>query len=77
MLIKKASIEYQRRASNVNLLAFHLGTTGTKLSKPFQYPVPKKLFTPAFIASSLLEIMENLDHDSGAEFLDWTRKPIG
>jgi NAD(P)-dependent dehydrogenase (short-subunit alcohol dehydrogenase family) len=77
MLIKTASIEYQRRASNVKLLAFHPGTTDTELSKPFQGPVPEgKLFTPDFVASSLLEIMGNLDRDSGAEFLDWAGKPV-
>ena len=77
MLIKTASIEYQRRASNVKLLAFHPGTTDTQLSKPFQGPVPKdKLFSPDFVASSLLDIMKDLDRESGAEFLDWAGKPV-
>lgn len=77
MLIKTASIEYQRRAPNVKLLAFHPGTTDTQLSKPFQANVPEgKLFTPKFVASSLLGIMENLDRESGAEFLDWAGESI-
>tara|TARA_R110002073_G_scaffold315016_1_gene487438 strand:+ start:252 stop:980 length:729 start_codon:yes stop_codon:yes gene_type:complete len=77
MLVQTAGIEYQRRASNVKLIAFHPGTTATQLSKPFQANVPQgKLFTPAFVAKSLLEIMENSDRDSGAEFLDWAGKPI-
>lgn len=77
MLIQTASIEYRRRASNVKLIAFHPGTTDTQLSKPFQASVPKdKLFTPEFVASSLLDIMENLDRDSGAEFIDWAGETI-
>jgi hypothetical protein len=77
MLIKTASIEYRRRAPNVKLIAFHPGTTDTQLSKPFQSNVPEgKLFTPNFVASSLVGIMENLDRESGAEFLDWAGTPI-
>lgn len=77
MLIKTASIEYRRRAENVKLIAFHPGTTDTQLSKPFQASVPEgKLFTPDFVARSLLKIMKNLDWDSTAEFLDWAGKPI-
>ena len=77
MLIKTASIEFWRRAPNVKLIAFHPGTTDTQLSKPFQTNVPKgKLFTPKFVASSLLEIMESLDRDGGAEFIDWQGEPI-
>ena len=77
MLIKTASIEYRRRAPNVKLIAFHPGTTDTQLSKPFQANVPEgKLFTPNFVASSLVGIMKNLNRESGAEFLDWAGKPI-
>jgi len=77
MLVKTASIEFGRRAPNVKLLAFHPGTTDTQLSKPFQGNVPEdKLFTPKFVASSLLKIMKNLDRESAAEFLDWAGKPI-
>ena len=77
MFIKTASIEYWRRAPNVKLIAFHPGTTDTQLSKPFQANVPEgKLFTPNFVASALLEIMESLDRDGCAEFLDWAGEPI-
>lgn len=77
MLTKTASIEYQRRAPNVKIIAFHPGTTDTQLSKPFQGNVPEgKLFTPKFVASSLLGIMESLDREGCAEFLDWAGKPI-
>lgn len=77
MLIKTASIEYQRRAPNVKLIAFHPGTTDTQLSRPFQGHVPEgKLFTPQFVASSLLGIMGNLDREGSAVFLDWAGEPI-
>ena len=77
MLIKTASIEYRRRAPNVKLLAFHPGTTDTQLSKPFQANVAAgKLFSPEFVASCLLGIMDNLDRDSGAEFIDWAGETI-
>jgi NAD(P)-dependent dehydrogenase (short-subunit alcohol dehydrogenase family) len=77
MLVKTASIELRRRAPNVKLLAFHPGTTDTQLSKPFQENVPKgKLFTPEFVAISLLENMKNLDREGYAEFLDWAGEPI-
>ncbi len=77
MLVKTASIELKRRAPNVRLMAFHPGTTDTALSKPFQANVPEgKLFTPEFVASSLLETMGKLEPGSSAEFLDWAGKPI-
>lgn len=77
MLIKTAGIELRRRAPNVKLIAFHPGTTDTDLSKPFQANVPEgKLFTPEFVADALLEIMESLDYDCGAEFLDWAGEPV-
>ena len=77
MLVMTAGIEYRRRAANVKLIAFHPGTTDTRLSKPFQGSVPKdKLFTPTFVANSLLGIMENLDRDSGVEFLDWAGRSV-
>ncbi len=77
MLLKTAGIEYQRRAGNVKIIAFHPGTTDTLLSRPFQSSVPDgKLFTPAFVADSLLRIMETLDRDRGVEFLDWAGKPV-
>lgn len=36
MALKTAAVEYQRRAKNIKLIAFHPGTTDTPLSKPFQ-----------------------------------------
>lgn len=82
MLIKTAAIEYARRAKNVRLIAFHPGTTDTKLSQPFQSNVAaEKLFTPEFVATQLLFLikplsLENHFSDNQAAFIDWQGKKI-
>ena len=77
MLLKTAAVEYARRNKNVKLISFHPGTTDTDLSKPFQSAVRgKKLFTPEFVASKLLEIMDTADVDGELSFLDWEGKKV-
>jgi hypothetical protein len=77
MLIKTAAIEFRRRAPNVKLIAFHPGTTDTKLSKPFQRSVPEgKLFTPDFVAGALLKLLKTLDPYNEEEFFDWNGQPV-
>ncbi len=77
MLLKTAAIEYQRRAPNVAMIAFHPGTTDTPLSRPYQQNVPaEKLLTPAFVAEKLLTILENLPAAETLRFLDWQGKKI-
>jgi len=77
MLLKSASIEYARRAKNVSLLAFHPGTTDTKLSRPFQASVPENnLFTPEFVASRLLHLLSSRNAESEFAFLDWQGRTI-
>ena len=77
MVLKNMAIEYARRAKNVKLIAFHPGTTDTSLSKPFQASVPsEKLFTPAFVASQLAGIMNNVDVDGQLSYLDWNGELI-
>ena len=77
MLIKTTAVEYARRLKRVKLIAFHPGTTDTPLSKPFQANVPQgKLFTPAFVASQLHQIMDHSEPDGEASYLDWQGKPI-
>lgn len=72
MALKTAAIEYQRRAPNVKLVAFHPGTTDTPLSEPFQANVAaQKLFTPAFVAQQLFGIIETLQPDGELSYLDW------
>lgn len=77
MLIKTASIEFRRRAPNVKIIAFHPGTTDTKLSKPFQRSVSEgKLFTPDFVAGALLKLLKKLEPCSEEEFFDWNGQRV-
>jgi NAD(P)-dependent dehydrogenase (short-subunit alcohol dehydrogenase family) len=77
MLIKSAAVELARRAKNIKIISFHPGTTNTALSKPFQKNVPKgKLFTSEFVASQLLDIVENTAVNGEASFIDWQGKII-
>lgn len=80
MMVKTAAVEYARRAKNVQLLAFHPGTTDTPLSKPFQANVPAdKLFTPNFVAEQLVTIVNQFSNQltppfnqtNPAQFIDW------
>lgn len=77
MLIKSAAVELARRAKKIKLIAFHPGTTDTSLSKPFQKNVPHgKLFTCEYVATQLLNIVENTPIDGEASYLDWQGKTI-
>jgi NAD(P)-dependent dehydrogenase (short-subunit alcohol dehydrogenase family) len=77
MLLKTAAIEFARRAKNVKLIAFQPGTTDTALSRPFQGSVKaEKLFTPAFVAERLADIMNGQDIDGELSFIDWENKNI-
>jgi len=77
MLLRTAAIELARRAPSVKLIAFHPGTTDTPLSRPFQRNVPPdKLFTPAFVAERLLNLMKTAHADGQLDYLDWDGKPI-
>lgn len=77
MLLKTAAIEYQRRAPNVSIIAFHPGTTDTPLSRPFQKNVPaEKLLTPEFVAEHLLAILDELPASDTLRFIDWQGENI-
>ncbi|MBM6551429.1 SDR family NAD(P)-dependent oxidoreductase [Marinomonas ostreistagni] len=77
MMVQTFSVELARRAKNVKLLAFHPGTTDTPLSEPFQRSVPEgKLFSPEFVASQLLSLLEKLEVDGKASYMDWNHQPI-
>lgn len=77
MLLKTAAIEYQRRAPNVSIIAFHPGTTDTPLSRPFQKNVPaEKLLTAECVAKRLLNILTTLPATNTLQFIDWQGKSI-
>jgi NAD(P)-dependent dehydrogenase (short-subunit alcohol dehydrogenase family) len=69
-LIKTISIELARTHPDLVCVALHPGTVDTAMSKPFQRGVaPEKLFTPAFSAARLLEVLATLQPaDSGGHF---------
>ncbi len=77
MMLKTAAVEFARRARGVKLIAFHPGTTDTRLSKPFQARVPEdKLFTPQFVAQSLLTQMQSTSCDGQLSYVDWAGKTV-
>jgi NAD(P)-dependent dehydrogenase (short-subunit alcohol dehydrogenase family) len=77
MVLASAAVELGRKARQVKLLAFHPGTTDTALSAPFQSRVPEdKLFTPAYVAGCLADLMERLEPDRKLSFLDYAGEPI-
>lgn len=80
MVLKGASIEFERNKKDVRLIAFHPGTTDTELSKPFQASVPEgKLFSPKFVAQQLISIMSETAISQSAspiQFLDWDNQTI-
>ncbi|TLU65128.1 SDR family NAD(P)-dependent oxidoreductase [Thalassotalea litorea] len=77
MLLKTMSIEFSRRFKNVKLIAFHPGTTDSRLSEPFQANVPKeRLFSPEFVSQQLIDIVESLDFDGELSYVDWDNKTI-
>jgi len=67
MALKCLSIEWQRSAPNVRVVALHPGTTDTPLSKPFQQHVPDdKLFATNKTADFLVQRLNELhDYPSG------------
>lgn len=77
MLMKTASIELARLNRNVIVLCLHPGTTDTLLSEPFQARVPEgKLFTPAFVAQRLVDVIARRTPDDTGSFWDWEGKTI-
>jgi NAD(P)-dependent dehydrogenase (short-subunit alcohol dehydrogenase family) len=77
MLLKNAAIEFNRLRHQLQFLVFHPGTTDTALSRPFQDAVPEdKLFSPDFVASRLLELLDKLPPEPAIQFLDWDGKTV-
>jgi NAD(P)-dependent dehydrogenase (short-subunit alcohol dehydrogenase family) len=78
MFLKTLSIEWQRTMKHGVVLSLHPGTTDTPLSQPFQQSVPKgKLFTPEYVANSLLPIIANATPSQTGRFFayDGTELP--
>ncbi len=76
-LLRTLSIELSRVNRQSIVLALHPGTTDTGLSRPFQANVtPEKLFTPAFSAAALLDIIAARQPADSGNFYAWDGKPI-
>lgn len=70
MVLKNVSIEWQRTAPNVRVVALHPGTTDTPLSKPFQARVrPEKLFSPDKVAALLVVQLDQLHNFPSGRFI--------
>jgi len=77
MIVKTASIEYQRRRANSCLACYHPGTVDTGLSKPFQSNVkPGKLFTAEFTVKQLLSHIQSFTPEQSPYYIDWEGKSI-
>lgn len=77
MLLRTAAIELKRLNKASIVLCLHPGTTSTPLSEPFQSRVPnEKLFTPDFVASQLLGVINKRTPEESGSFWDWAGKPI-
>jgi len=70
MVLKSLSIEWQRVAPNLRVVALHPGTTATKLSEPFQSGVkPEKLFSTEKTAALLLAQLDQLHKYPSGRFV--------
>ena len=70
MVLKNLSIEWQRTAPNIRVLALHPGTTDTNLSRPFQSRVkPEKLFSPEKVAELLLKQLDQSHANPSGRFI--------
>ena len=77
MLMKTFAIELKRFNKQAIVLCLHPGTTDTPLSQPFQSRVPEhKLFTPEFVADSLLDVMSQRTPEETGSFWDWAGDSI-
>lgn len=77
MMIKNLSIEWKRKNPLSRIVALHPGTVDTNLSKPFQKNVPDgKLFTPAYSAERLREILLECKPEDSGKLLSWNGEII-
>lgn len=77
MTLKNFAIEQGRRHKEMIIAGLQPGTVDTALSKPFQGRVVEgKLFTPAFAACSLLDVLESLSPADSGGLFDWQGKPF-
>jgi len=72
MIIRTLAIELSRRNRNAICIGLHPGTVDSKLSAPFQSNVADdKLFAPAFAATRLLEVVDQVTPEQSGRLLAW------
>lgn len=77
MGMKNLSIEWARSLKDVCVVVMQPGTVNTQLSVPFQGNVADgQLFSPAYSAECLLEVLSNMTAAQSGSFVDWAGESI-
>ena len=77
MGMKNLSIEWSRSLKDVCVVVMQPGTVDTQLSSPFQGNVAdEKLFSPAYSAERLLEVLDRMTAAQSGSFVDWAGESI-
>ena len=77
MLLRNYAIEQAHRNGEFIVAGLHPGTVDTPLSEPFQANVPDtQLFTPAFSANALLDVIEGLTPDQSGGVFDYAGRLV-
>lgn len=77
MGMKNLSIEWSRSLKDVCVVVMQPGTVDTQLSSPFQSNVAdEKLFSPAYSAERLLEVLDSMSAAQSGSFVDWAGESI-
>lgn len=77
MGMKNLSIEWERALKDVCVVVMQPGTVNTQLSAPFQGNVKEgHLFSPAYSAEALLEVLSQMTAKQSGSFVDWAGELI-
>lgn len=77
MGMKNLSIEWARALKDVCVVVMQPGTVNTQLSAPFQANVADgHLFSPAYSAECLLEVLAGMNAGQSGSFVDWSGESI-
>jgi NAD(P)-dependent dehydrogenase (short-subunit alcohol dehydrogenase family) len=76
-IVRTLAIELRRQKPEAVCLALHPGTVDTALSQPFQARVESgRLFTPAYAAERLLDVVDGATAADSGEFFAWDGRKI-
>lgn len=77
MLIRNLAVELARTRPDAVCVSLHPGTVDTSLSRPFQAGVAEgRLFTPAFAAARLLDVIDGLTPAESGNLFAWDGRAI-